>query len=417
MLFLFGKICYNLVDDKSFFIIKMSREKPLFAEEISIEAGKEKFSAKQALETPGFFEFVSKYAPEKAEALDEKEMEKLFGAFQATKETTKFYQETLQQETGLSFAQAEVQPALEAYFVSKKESPAYLRTIVEVVQEYRKLQDEISSREASLMRLGGEERIKEELEKKGKPLLEKKEVFKRKKAIKETMTGLRGFFNLKNSELIGWMFRNEEESLARSKSLEYWQKQVEEITPEAEKYEKIEEALKKLEEQREQAVNFKSAFFDSRVEPVKEIMAMTREKIVEKLQGLADPKQTDMRKINEGLELVQKLGTSDLGIMETKQLSKFEEKFDQLIKKKAADHLNEQIKKLEIGPSALGYLERKINQYLREELVLKDKERAKRHIRKRLETYLKRTIPPKGETKESFRAKKIAIKCLLFKLA
>ncbi len=395
----------------------MPREKPAFSEKISEETKEEKFSAKEALETPGFFEFVSRHAPEKVESLDQKEMEKLFGVFQATQETARFYQEILQEETGLTFDKKELQPALEAHFISKKENPAFLRYTVSHIRAYEDLQEQVHQRELEILRLGGEERIKKELEEKGKPLWEEKKALEEAKAIKETMVGVQGFFNIKNSELIGWLFRSEKESLARKESLEYWQEKIDEIRPEAEKYEKEEEILNSLENTRRQVVKLKTDLLGSCMGPVKEIMAQTREKIVEKLKGMADPQEKGVKKINEGLELVRKLAASDLGIMEAEELGEFEEKFDRLIKKKAAQHLKEQISKLRIEEGALGDLEAKINKYLKEGLALSEKERAKRHVRERLEAYLKREIPPKGETKESFRVKKIAIKCLLFKLA
>lgn len=396
--------------------------------------GKAAFDIGKALETPGFFEFLNKHAGQKIDELDMAQTKQLFDAFEASNTVRDFYKE-IGKDIGIELENAEIQPSLDAFFVAVKDFPGYAEKMRGCVKEYKELPEKIAAKEQQLNQLGGREKAKAE-EESFKKTWERinnlgAEVGKltRMQEMSESMSGIKGFFNVKkNSELLGWIFRTKEESEARKRTASSWRNEiktikraVENLSAEARKSADRVSALAAQERTTEQLKEnmdaLRKLFFGGYFEPAKNILALSRQKLKERLSDLASPKK-DVKKLEEGLGLLETIAKKDIEYLGKEEIGKFRTGFDKLIERKTTQNIREKMAKLKLGETgSLGNLEKQLKKFFSvEKLGMKDKEAATDFIRKRLESYIRMAVPPKGEMAESFRAKKLAIKVILLKL-
>jgi hypothetical protein len=396
------------------------------------------FDVGKALEHPGFFDFLNKYSGTNIEQLDKAETQKMFEAFEVSSAVKDFYKETIKKDIGIEIEDKEIQASLESYFVNSKDIPQYAENIKSYVKEYHELPKRIAKKEEELNKLGGRERLKAE-EESFRATQEKignlgVEVGKltRMKEMSESMSGIKGFFNLKGNPLTRWIFLTEKEkpeaAEARKRTVSSWQNEIKTIeravgnlSAEARKSADRASVLAALDRASEQLKEnmdaLKNLFFGGYFDPARDILALSQKKLKERLNDLASPKK-GIKKLEAGLEFLEAVGKKEVEYLGKEEIGKFRTGFDKLIERKTSQNIRRGLGELRWGEAEfLGNFEKQIKKFFSvEKLGTKDKKNATDFIRKRLEAYIKMAVPPKGETAESFRAKKVAIKVLLLKL-
>lgn len=408
----------------------------------------EKFKVNKALETPGYLEFLQRQGTQ-AENLSKEDVEKYYEAYETTGAYADFYKETIQKETGVELTDAEIRPALENFFASQKELPKENENSIKLLKEYKEAPRRIAEKEEALSKLIGNddpEQIKSERvrwQKNADLLVSERKKFEENAMISESMRGWRGFFNVKNSEIVRALFwirgsRPMEAIFGKSEKAreiekanhlkwlkpEQWVEEAYKTTPlienarvKAEKADRRETALKILEESRselkEKMDNFRTIAFNI-FEPSQKILGLAGARLKERLADIADPKKKNLKELMSGVDLIQKLENSDVNYLEKADLGKFSKNINQLIERKVSMNIRDRLAKIPIGETGpLGFIN-ELEKSL-QKLNSKDMAVSRDFVKKKLEAYIKMAVPPKGETKESFKAKKLAAKCLLIK--
>lgn len=409
----------------------------------------EKFDISKALETPGYLEFLQRHGAQ-AESLSKEEAEKYYKAYETTGVYADFYKETIQKETGLELDAAEIRPALENYFVSQKEMPKENEKMAELLKEYQEAPKRIADKELALGKLLGNkdpEQVKKEREawqQNAEELVAQRKAIEKDSEISESMRGWRRFFNYRSYSAIRFIFlirgsRPMEAVFGKSETAreiekanqlkrvkpEIWMEEAYKITPkienarmEAEKADRRDTALKILEESKselkEKMEVFRGLVLGNMFEPAQKILGLTSARLKERLADIANPKKRSLKELEKGIELIEKLENSDITYLEKADLAKFSKNLNQLIERKVSMGIRDKLAKIPIGETGpLGFI-KELEKSL-QKLGSKDLAVSRDFVRKKLEAYIKMAVPPKGETKESFKAKKLAAKCLLLK--
>lgn len=423
-------------------------EEALRPEEEEVGA-KEAFDVEKALETPGYWEFLQRHGAQ-PETLSGAELEKYYKAYETTGVYAGFYKDTIQKEAGLEMEDSEIRPALENYFVSQMEMPKENEKMAELLKEYKETPQIIASREQALGKLLGNKdseqirKDREEWQQRAEQLVAEKKNLEEDAEISNSMRGWRGLFNYRSYSVVRFIFlikgsrpmeaifgesekAREIERANKLKQIEpaVWFKEALDKIPEIKKAQKEaekaadrESILSALEQSRaalkEHADRARGLIFGEMFDPMKKILGFTSARLKEQLKEIANPKQKSLKKLKEGIALIEKLENSDVEYLEKAELGKFAKNINQLIERKVSMAIREKLTKIPIGETGpLGFI-KKMEDNL-EKLSSKDGEIPSDLIRKKLEAYIKMAVPPKGEERESFRAKKLAVKCLLIK--
>lgn len=420
-------------------------------EAVEIESkSKEAFDVEKALETPGYWEFLQRHGVQ-AETLNGEELEKYYKAYETTGAYADFYKDTIQKEAGLEMEDSEIRPALENYFVSQKDLPKENEKMAELLNEYKETPKLTASREQALSKLLGNKdseqirKDREEWQQQAEQLVAEKKNLEEDAEISNSMRGWRGLFNYRSYSVVRFIFlirgsrpmeaifgqsekAREIERANKLKQVEpaVWFKEALDKIPEIKKAQKEvematdrESILSALEQSRtalkEHADRARGLIFGEMFDPMNKILGLTSARLKERLKEISDPKQKNLKKLREGINLIEKLENSDVEYLEKAELGKFTKSINQLIERKVSMGIREKLTKIPIGETGPLQFIKKIQDGL-EKLSLENKEVSRDFIRKKLEAYIKMAVPPKGEKAESFKAKKLAVKCLLIKL-
>lgn len=428
----------------------------------------EEFDVEKALEEPGAFEFVTKYAVD-VEKLSKEDIKNLLEARKTSDLVKGFYREGIMKDIGLELKDEDLDKPLDVYFVNMKDvDPKFAEHIRTSIQEFHELPKRISDKEDRLKSLSGAfgpqqlpiEKMGEYIEKaRGKlgSLGIEMGQMERKREISKSMHGIKGFFNWRNSGIIQSLLGGaelgrkvvavateaagkkvegakikrlyeevREAKEAKSKTVDQWRvriailsRQIDKLAIKsrtaAEAKAEYPKAQKELEELKEKAATLKTFFFSDYFEPATNIIKIAKDKLRENLNLIADPKKTNIKTLEKGLEKLSKLGKAEIVNLGKSELGEFEKKFDDLIEQRVGGDIAARLKKLTIDKrSPLNPIRGAVDDYLqREKLGIKDKMEIEKMIVKILTNYIKRTEPPTGETPASFWTKKVAARSYL----
>ena len=435
------------------------------------------------LERPGFYEFLNRHLKGDPESLNQETLNNFYGAFEAANATGDFYRDVLKQESGVEVKDEEIRAGLELYFVNSPD-PKFGEQTAALMREYYELPARIAAKEEEVIRLGGEaviaERLAEE-EAKEKPAMARlgtlgmaEARLQEKKIKSETMRGIRGFFNWRNSEAVrfifgaaelgtvvaekfisgrakvhGWAKEVQDEiKEARGKIQETqkdirkhreakaltsagWQERIDAVHDEMRKEtEKLEvardnaEVLRSVQEQyrgyRERMADIRRLMFGEYFGPASDILKIANAKVRGKLMKIIDPELTKQEdqipNLEEGLEFLEKLRESDVEILEKADQKKFAQAFEDMLDFKARFDIGRILKKLDISGS-FAKVEKELRKLFDAETYgAKKSGVSKKYVQDRLAEYIK-AAKPAGESDESFKAKKLAVKLFLMKLS
>ncbi|GEM_PF-2842515 len=400
------------------------------------EFKKEGFDLKEAIQDEKFFDFLTEYAGENVEALDESEIEKFQEAYKTSNEIKKFYKDVVEKDTGITLESQDLK-SLDAYFVTQKDvDPKYIEEVRQFLGEFQSFPKIIAEEEKVLADLGGKEAIsqaKARVDTAGL-LLERKGILlgqlEKKRELSKDVHGFKGFILLNNWPILGKFFRTEEEDGAYQKTTEEWRKEIanlnieiEKLADESKKSGKLQEDITKIEEEsvalKDKLGALKNFFIEGGFEPAKNILDIAKEKLRQKMRVLADPEKSSVKELERGLEAAKKLSNSELVRLSDDELKKFEKQIDDALERKISSEIIKELQKLSIskvGP--LKSVEKLITQYFQKEKIgtKEKKEEIEEVVIKALYEYLKKAKPAEKETNQSFKAKKIAVKCLILQL-
>lgn len=404
------------------------------------------FDVGKTLEKPGFYEYLQRHAIVNPEGLDENQLKNLDTAFEATNAASDFYRENIKKEAGVEIDDKEIRPGLEFYFVNLPD-PRFGEQLIGMMKEYKELPQRIAEKEEQIVQLGGHQAVAERLtEERGKERLGIERLgtlgmmegrFLQKKINSETMRGIRGFFNWRNSETIRFIFgaaRKEVGEYQEAKTLtpDAWQKEIDQtyeaIDKETEKLEVARDnatVLKSVQEEykkhKEQVENIRGLLFGEYFGPASDVMKIAKAKVQEKLNSLVDTEAANpddyMFNVEEGLDLLSRLEKSPVELIGKKDQQEFNKEFEEMLDWKARLDIGYTLKGLKIG-SPFAEVEKDLRKLFEAKTYGAAKSRIDQgYVRKRLEEYVGQAASPEGETEAGFKAKKLAVKLFLMKLS
>lgn len=371
---------------------------------MSAEQGEQKiekkFSIDSALHNEEFLDFLAKYDESKQlEMTDENEAElaQRFEVFEHKNELTKdlkgLYRNEIAEDTGLKLEDEDLAAVEEEIEKTALENPEEIERLIDQHKEFQEGPERIARKEKELKELGG----REELAGKASGLETREEVLE---AAKKTL----GFFNVKNSPLVGRWFQQPAERAARKRTKEEYgvalkPKNVEqELGKIAEELEKTKGVISTIDTAQTEKERLEGEYAKVRkmflqdFEPVKAIAAVAKERVHSKLLAFAQGE--DLKTLEAGQVYLDKLKNAKdvmgieylegLKIKEGEKEAEFQEQLDKMIDAQLYSDMEGAVEKLLLKKTSFSQMEKTLAAFLAKEKKIGSREgdRAKEALRK-----------------------------------
>ena len=202
----------------------------------------------KAVKTPAFIKFLEKQ-PQYSDFIDrlpndrdlQREVQKIFKAWEKAPEViselNKFYAETISQETGIKLNEDDLK-AIKLYINQLTIDPDTCQQVEQLfdkIKKFKQFPEDISKKQIELVSLADNVSIETAREKERLETAVKstyKEIEKLNKQLEtreqrlEKRLANQGWLNKKNIPLLGRLFRDREDNLARAKSVKEWQTDI-----------------------------------------------------------------------------------------------------------------------------------------------------------------------------------------------